>query len=174
MNPVTELMVGHDLDDTRALLDEAKGLDEAAYRHEHLPGATVTAWDGEEPSIAAVLERLVFTKEVWLAAIDGADTPDRRGDDVGTVLDRHDAVAPRWRATWRDVDRRDGWDDVLVDALCDPPESFVLGSVLAHVLTFSAHRRQTVRTMLRAGGRTVDDGDPIMWLRTRAGEEVAR
>lgn len=36
-----------------------------------------------------------------------------------------------------------------VDALCDPPETFVLGSVIAHVITFSAHRRQLLRHWLR-------------------------
>jgi AraC family transcriptional regulator len=171
MNPVTELMVAHDLDDTRALLEEAKALDQAAYRREHLPGTTITTWDGEEASVAAVLDRIVWTREVWLAAIDGADTPDRGADDVAALLARHDAVAPRWRAVWRDVDRREGWDDVLVDALCDPPESFVMSSVIAHVLTFTAHRRQLVRLMLRAGGHAVDDGDPIMWLRSRVQNE---
>ena len=38
----------------------------------------------------------------------------------------------------RDIDRRGAWDDRVVDALCDPPESFVLGSVVAHVLTYVA------------------------------------
>ena len=58
-------------------------------------------------------------------------------------------------------------DDRIVDALCDPPESFVLGSVLAHVLTFAAHRRQLVRAMLRVLGHEVDQGDPIEWLRAQ-------
>lgn len=167
VDPVTELMLAHDLDDTRALLDDAKALDETAYHHPQRPGQTVLAFDGEEASIADVLRRLVFTKEVWLASIDGADVPDPGAADLAGLVERHDAVAPRWLATWRDVDRREGWDDVLVDALCDPPESFVLSSVLAHVLTYSTHRRQTVRAMLRAAGHVVDDGDPIMWLRTR-------
>jgi AraC family transcriptional regulator len=167
VNPMTELMLAHDLDDTRALLDEAKALDDTAYRHAQRPGHTVLAFDGEEVSVADVLRRLVFTKEIWLAAIDGADTPDLGAADLAGLVERHDAAAPRWLATWRDVDRREAWDDVLVDALCDPPESFVLSSVLAHVLTYSAHRRQTVRTMLRAVGHAVDEGDPIMWLRTR-------
>ena len=42
--------------------------------------------------------------------------------------------------------------------------------MLAHVLTYSAHRRQLVRHMLRAGGHAVDEGDPIMWLRSRGQE----
>ncbi|WP_139981441.1 helix-turn-helix domain-containing protein [Nocardioides litoris] len=166
---VTDLMVAHDLADSRALLEQVAGLDDQALRHVHLPGTAVTPWDGEEGSVAAVLDHLVWSREVWLAAVDGADTPDRSADDPAALLARHDAVAPRWRALWRDVDRRGAWDDVLVDALCDPPESFVLGSVLAHCLTFGAHRRQLARLLLRLGGHhgpALDPtADPIMWLR---------
>jgi hypothetical protein len=107
----------------------------------------------------------VHSKEVWTASIVGADVPARRTSDVAELLARHDAVAPRWLAVVRDIDRRGAWNDRLIDALCDPPESFVLGSVLAHVLTYAAHRRQLARLMLRAQGITVDHGDPIDWLR---------
>lgn len=168
MNPLTDQLLQHDLDDTTALLEQAKQLDESAYRHEHLPGTTVLAWDGEEASVAAVLERLVTTKEVWVASIEGEDVPPRGDDDVAALLARHELAGARWLAAVRDIDRRGAWDDRLVDALCDPPESFVLSSVVAHVLTFSAHRRQLARLLMRAGGLEVDHGDPIEWLRARA------
>ncbi len=115
-----------------------------------------------------MLTHLVHTKECWLAAIDGTDYPPERADDVGTLLERHEDAAARWLAAVRDIDRRGAWDDRLIDALCDPPESFVLSSVVAHVLTFSAHRRQLARQLLRTLGVEVDDGDPINWLRARA------
>ena len=171
MNPLAEQMVSHDLDDTAALLEIAKGLTEKDFFAIRQPGTVVLSWEGPEESIAAVLEHLIFTKEVWLAAIQGGDMP-RRGDapDATQLLERHDAVAPQWLATVRDIDRQGGWNDRLIDALCDPPESFVMSSVIAHVLTYSAHRRQMVRRMLTAAGREVDDGDPIMWLRAQRGE----
>lgn len=171
MNALTEQLVAHDLDDTRGLLDLAKQLPDGDYREERLPGHTVLAWDGAEASIGAVLERLVWTKEVWLAAIEGQDLPPQRPDDPATLIARHDEAAPRWLAAVRDIDRRGAWDDRLIDALCDPPQSFVIGSVVAHVLTFSAHRRQLARMMLRAGGHDVGQGDPIDWLRTRMEEQ---
>ena len=68
-----------------------------------------------------------------------------------------------------EVRRRGAWDDRLIDALCDPPESFVISSVVAHVLTYSAHRRQLARQLLRASGQEVDSGDPINWLRAQRG-----
>jgi len=164
---VTALLVHHDLDDTRTLLEIAKGLPAGEYRRPRAPGLQVLPWDGPEESLAAVLEHLVWTTEVWLASVEGADHPDRGADDPAALLDRHDEAAPRWLAFVRDVSRRGAWGDRLVDALCDPPETFVLGSVVAHVLTFGAHRRQLARHWLRAAGVPVDAGDPIRWLRRR-------
>ena len=79
MNALTEQLVAHDLDDTRALLDVAKQLPDDDYRREQLPGNVVLDWDGPEESVADVLTRLVFTKEVWLAAIEGDRLPARAG-----------------------------------------------------------------------------------------------
>ncbi|MFC5494171.1 helix-turn-helix domain-containing protein [Nocardioides caricicola] len=165
MSQPLELMVHHDLDDTRYVIDLAKQLSEDDYRRE--VRTRVHGWEGEEASVAAVLTSLVFTKEVWLAAILGEDFPDGRPDDVVALQRRHDDVAPRWLEMVRDVERRGAWDDRIVDALCDPPESFVLGSIVAHVLSYDAHRRLGVRAMLTELGAEPDEGDPINWLRRR-------
>ena len=127
MNPLVDQLLRHDLDDTRHLLDRAKQLDPV-----------------EEP-LAELLTHLVFSKEVWLAAIEGTDFPQHDDDSVPALLARHDDVAPSWLEQVRDIDRRGAWDDQIVDALCDPPESFVLSSIVAHVLTHDAHRRQSAR-----------------------------
>ncbi|MFI5779090.1 helix-turn-helix domain-containing protein [Nocardia sp. NPDC051570] len=167
MDP-TSLLVHHDLDDIRELLKLAAGLDEQRYRHRRA-GGVVLEWDGPEDSIATVLDHLIRTKEVWLASIEGADQPRRQLDDLPTLVRRLDEIAPRWLDAVHEIDRRGGWGDTLIDALCEPPESFVLGSVLAHVLTYSAHRRVLARQWLRdeLPGATVDYGDPIMWLQQR-------
>jgi AraC family transcriptional regulator len=162
-----DLLVRHDVDDTRDLLDRAKQLPDADYRRGL--GSTVRTWQGPETSVAVVLDRLVHDLEVWLAAILGEDLPGGRADDPATLLERYDEIAPRWLEMVRDVDRRGAWDDRIVDALCEPPESFVLGSILAHVLTYSAHRRLGVRAMLAELGVEVDAGDPINWLRRQSG-----
>lgn len=165
MSQPLDLMVHHDLDDTRYVIDLAKQLSEDDYRRELR--ARLRGWEGEEATVAAVLTSLVFTKEVWLAAILGEDFPAGRPDDVDALVRRHDEAAPRWLEMVRDVERRGAWDDRIVDALCDPPESFVLGSIVAHVLTYDAHRRLGVRAMLAELGVDVDEGDPINWLRRR-------
>ena len=171
MNPLTEQLIQHDLDDTRSLIEAAKGVPDEALREPRLPRLAVTDWDGPEESLLAVLEHHVFTKEVWLAAIEGSEAPIREDEPtVASLLERQDALAPRWLAVVRDLDRRGAWDDRLVDALCDPPESFVVSGVVAHVLTYAAHRRQLARHLLRLAGVDAGDGDPINWLRARRGE----
>lgn len=171
MTTPMDLLVHQDLDDTRALLELVKGIPDEDYRASLLPGHAVLAWEGEEASVADLLVHHVGTKEIWLAAILGEDFPDRPAADPATLLERHDAVAARWLETIRDIERRGAWDDRIVDALCDPPESFVLGSILGHVLTYAAHRRLLVRSLLRQLGHAVDDGDPITWLRARHEQE---
>ncbi|MGW3276472.1 helix-turn-helix domain-containing protein [Nocardia rhamnosiphila] len=168
MDP-TALLLHHDLEDTALLVKAAAGLTEEQYRRARGSSGIVLPWDGPEDSVAAVLHHLIRSKECWLASIEGADTPPAGDDDLPALMARLDEVGPRWLDTVREIDRRGGWGDTLIDALCEPPESFVLGSVIAHVLTYSAYRRQLVRYWIR--GTSSDDavgwGDPIDWLRRR-------
>jgi len=166
---VGELMLHHDVEDVRALLEAVKGLSDEDYHRVRLPGPGPLAWDGPDESIAQVMRHLVLTKEVWLAAIGGEDLPDLDHDSPVELARRHEDAAPRWLSMVREVARRGAWGDRVIDALCEPPESFVLGSVIAHVLTFSAHRRQLIRWMLRDADVPLEAGDPIDWLRRRSG-----
>ncbi len=66
---------------------------------------------------------------------------------------------------------RGAFDDAFVDALCEPPQSFTYGGVLAHVLSFGAIRREALASVLsELGAEVPDTGDPIMW---EAGSELA-
>lgn len=174
VNPVLEHLVAHDLDDTRYLLDAAKALPDEEYRAVRLPGYVVLCFEGPEESIADILHHHVRTKEIWLAAIDGTDFPSDEPADLAGLIELHDRVAPRWLAFVRRLDSSGGWDDVLIDALCEPPESFVMGSVVAHVLNYAAHRRTLARSLLRIAGVETDEGDPIDWLRRAQGQEDGR
>ncbi|WP_016932922.1 helix-turn-helix transcriptional regulator [Rhodococcus sp. R1101] len=158
-------MVQHDLADTRYLLGRAAELDDDERERIRFPGLVVLEWDGPEESVSRVLGNLVRAKEVWLASMVGADQPVETDSGIGSLAARFDDVAPRWVETIRDIHRRGAWGDILIDALCDPPESFVLAGVVTHVLTFAAHRRQLARHMMRAAGLDVDHGDPLDWNR---------
>jgi hypothetical protein len=78
-------------------------------------------------------------------------------------------VQPQFTALVRRIRDRNKWDDVFVDALCTPPVSFTFGSVIAHILTVSMIRRQTVIDVLRElGVPGVETRDPIEWERAMA------
>lgn len=173
-DPVLAQLVEHDLDDTTDLLDAATRVDAHDLVRPLLPGHVVLTWDGPEEHLLAVLDHHVTSKAVWLAAVAGEELPDLAGGrTLAEVVARHEDVGPRWLATVRDLDRRGAWQDRLVDALCDPPETFVIGSVVTHVLTFAGHRRLLARGLLRRLGHDTDhadQGDPITWLRRRTEE----
>ncbi len=174
---VLTLMVRHDVDDTAAVLRAAVGVEEQAYRRERLPGHQVLAWAGPEATLADALRHLALDKLPWIASIEGEDEPHLDGpDDAASLLQQHERVAARWLSLIRDIERRGAWQDRVIDALCDPPESFVLAQIVAHVLTFSAHRRQLARWMLHDAGVSLSadvapdlDPDPIVWHRRTAG-----
>lgn len=168
----TGLMAHHDVDDTRALLTLVADLPDAEYRRVRLPGNRTTHWDAPDDSLAAVLRNLVWAKVVWTAAIEGAGLPEMPDDAPAALAAAHEDAAARWLAAVRDIARRGAWGDILVDALCDPPESFALGAVVADVLVYAAHRRELARVMLRQAGADPGDGDPIVWTR-RNREEPA-
>jgi AraC family transcriptional regulator len=169
---VVALMVRHDLEDTDAVLAAAEAVPDEEYRRERMPGHEVLPWAGNESSLAEVVRHLALGKLPWLASIAGEDEPDLGGEvDAVSLRRRHSEISVRWLAMTRDVERRGAWGDRVIDALCDPPESFLLSQILAHVLTFSAHRRQVARWMLRQSGIDTDrlDPDPITWHRRVSG-----
>ena len=68
------------------------------------------------------------------------------------------------------VRARGGWDDMFVDELCQPPEEFTFGGMLAHLITYNSYRRLTAASLLRSMGVDgVGFGDPIEYEREYAG-----
>ncbi|MBB2988797.1 AraC-like DNA-binding protein [Mycolicibacterium iranicum] len=167
---ITALMVAHDVDDTAHLLGRAAQLTREQWVAEIAPGQTVLEWDGPEPSVGAVLGAIVWNKEVWLATIAGDDFPPRTSTqaefvDAHALAAHHDDIAKRWGAMVSEYTAAGRLGDTVIDALCDPPESFQLFGIVAHVLTYSAHRRELVRAMLARHGVTSRRGDPLEWMR---------
>ncbi|BCI50963.1 AraC family transcriptional regulator [Mycolicibacterium litorale] len=162
----SRLMVAHDIADTAYLIERAHLLSDEQWWQEVAPGQVVLHWDGPEPSVGAVLGALVWTKEVWLATIEGRDFPDRDATmTAGPLAARHADVGKRWAAMVSEYTAAGRMGDTVIDALCDPPESFQLYGIVAHVLTYSAHRRGLVRAMLAGLGVATDQGDPLDWMR---------
>ncbi len=163
---VSALMLAHDIADTGYLIGQAARLTEKQWAQELSPGQVILAWDGEESSVGAVLGALVWSKQVWLASIEGADLPDRPAlRSAEELAADHDDIATRWAEMVSDYTAQGRLADTGIDALCDPPESFQLCGIIAHVLNYAAHRRELVRAMLARLGLSVRSGDPLDWMR---------
>lgn len=157
---LTERMVLHHLDRVRELLHAAATLSRAELERAVRPGLVVVWFEGEEPSAALMCERLVYTLEVWVAAIDGRAVP---AAGAGEWLPRFERVAADFARIAKRIRDRGAWDDAFVDALCEPPQSFTYGGVLSHVLAFGAVRREALAGVLAQLGADVSSGDPIVW-----------
>ncbi|MGV0851793.1 helix-turn-helix domain-containing protein [Mycolicibacterium phlei] len=167
---ISQLMVAHDVADTAYLLERAGALSEEQWRQGISPGQVVLPWDGPETSVGDVLGAIVWTKQVWLATIEGRDFPDRTPTQAATttpaqLAEQHDEIGARWTEMVAQYSADGRLGDTVIDALCDPPESFQLYGIIAHVLTYAAHRRALVRSMLARHGVETHIGDPLEWMR---------
>jgi AraC-like DNA-binding protein/uncharacterized damage-inducible protein DinB len=162
---------GYETWHTRKLLEHARQLtDEQLDR----PLATpeLLPWHQPERSLRELLDRIVFTKEVWTAAIAGGPVPEeKRRLSPAELLTHYEKADADFQRVLCMVRARGGWDDTFVDELCQPPERFTFGGMLAHLVTFNSYRRLTAAASLRAMG--IDDvgfGDPIEYEREAAGQ----
>jgi AraC family transcriptional regulator len=161
---LTDRMVSHHLDRVRELLEVAATLPAAELERPLRPGFVAVWFEGEEASAALMAERLVYTLEVWVAAIAGEQAP----ADGGDLLRRMERVSRAFARLARGIRDRGAWDDAFVDALCEPPQSFTYGGVLAHVLSYGAIRREALASVLaELGARVPSSGDPIEWETAR-------
>jgi AraC family transcriptional regulator len=157
---LTDRMISHHLARVRELLEAAATLPAAELERELRPGFVGVWFEGEEASAALMAERLVFTLEIWVAAITGQPAPAGRGD----LLRRFERASLAFARLARGIRDRGAWDDAFVDALCEPPQSFTYGGVIAHVLSYGAVRREALASVLAELGAPVpSSGDPIEW-----------
>jgi AraC family transcriptional regulator len=157
---LTDRMVGHHLDRVRDLLAVAATLDRAELERPVRPGLVNVWFEGEEASAALMCERLVYTLEVWVAAISGDPVPEADGP----WQPRFERAARAFERLAKRIRDRGAFDDAFVDALCEPPQSFTYGGVLSHVLTYGAVRREALAGVLaELGAEVPGPGDPILW-----------
>jgi AraC family transcriptional regulator len=157
---------GNDSWHTRRLLEYAGTLtDEQLDR----PLATVVEllpWRESNKTLRQLLENIIFTKEVWTAALAGAEMdmsgPPASQRSPQAMLQRLEKTDAELHRILGDVRNRSSWDDTFVDALCEPAETFTYGGVFAHIMTFNAHRRLMALDALRQlGVQTEGFGDPM-------------
>jgi AraC-like DNA-binding protein len=123
--------------------------------------------DGDRQTLRSLLSRLVGQMDMWNCAIANRayDWSVEEHEDLHAMRDRLARVAPAFLGEVRDVVATGRLDETFVDALCEPAEVFTYGGMIAHVLTFAAHRRTlAVLALTRAGIDDLGWGDPMKWV----------
>ncbi|HEU4693766.1 MAG TPA: helix-turn-helix domain-containing protein [Vicinamibacterales bacterium] len=156
-----DMFAGAESFHVRKLLEHARAL-----RPEQLDAPLgnqprVFPWDSPAQSLRDLLRRLVQTKEIWTAALNGGSLPDLNAEapEQGTpdaLLARLEKADAEFSRILGDVRKRNAWGDTFVDALCEPPETFSFGGMFAHVITFNTYQRLLALDALRRMGVKVE------------------
>jgi AraC family transcriptional regulator len=124
-----------------------------------------------DPTLRSLLSRLVGQMDVWNArmAFRDYDWSVEQGESVAHMRARLAEVGPAFLTQVREVCDQGRLEETFVDSLCEPPQVFTYGGMIAHVLTFAAHRRTLVVGALHDAGITdLGSGDPMHWTADRA------
>ena len=161
---LTNRLIDHDLWLTRQLLEKATNLTDAQLDTSLAKPEHPVPFDQVEQTLRDVLQRIVFTKEVWVAAVLGRKLPDQQDNSAVGLHQRMTATFGEFRVLVQRVEAENLWDAEFVDMICEPPERFTYGGMIAHVITFSAYRRSVaLQAMAQLGVTDLGYGDPIEW-----------
>jgi len=124
----------------------------------------------DDISIRYLLDRLVWQEEMWLASVE--DRPfqvPECGRDVTTPISelrvRHAEAGSRFVALVNQLNEDGRFDESFVDTTCEPPRVFTYSGMVAHVLTFAAHRRSLlIGAFYTAGIQDLGFGDPMQFV----------
>jgi AraC family transcriptional regulator len=151
---------GHDSWHTRRLLEHARTLTDEQLDRPLRSTVSLLCWEPPEKNLRELLHGIVRTKEVWTAALAGWEMAFLERAEAGDrtpagLLARYEQVDSEFNRILREVRDTSAWDDIFVDALCEPPETFTFGGIFAHYITFNTYRRLTAVDALRRLG--IDD-----------------
>jgi AraC family transcriptional regulator len=121
----------------------------------------------DDPTLRKLLSRLVGQLGMWNAvlAMRDYDWSVEQLETVDSMRRRLAVAGPTFLQHVRTVSEDGRLDETFVDALCQPAEVFTHGGMIAHVLTFAAHRRTLVCGALIDGGISdLGAGDPRLWV----------
>jgi len=120
-----------------------------------------------EPTIRKLLSRLVGQMHMWVNVIGGRpySFDVERHESIEDIRQRLAEIAPAFLDEVRRVVDGDRLDETFIDAQHEPVETYTYGGLIAHVLTFAAHRRILVLGALESAGiPDLGNGDPRKWV----------
>ncbi len=123
----------------------------------------------DNPTVRSLLSRLIGQMGMWNATVEmrAYDWDVEKDEPVESMRPRLATEGASFLAKVREVVRDGHLEDTFVDAECEPVQTFTYGGMIAHVLTFAAHRRTLVVGALYSAGMTdLNAGDPLRWVAT--------
>ncbi len=157
-------MVEHHVWLTGEMIDRAARLDDGTL---DTPIRVSVEGIDDDPTLRSLLSRLVGQLAMWNAAMASRDYDwsVEAHETVDSMRRRLAREGPAYLEHVRSVVSGGRLDETFVDALCEPAEVFTYGGVIAHVLTFAAHRRTLVAgALIDAGITDLGAGDPRRWV----------
>ncbi|WP_112241770.1 helix-turn-helix domain-containing protein [Kribbella monticola] len=124
----------------------------------------------DDVSIRYLLDRLVWQEEMWLASVEDRpfQVPECGREVITPIAElrtRHADAGSRFVALVNRLNEEGRFDETFVDTTCEPPRVFTYGGMVAHVLTFAAHRRSLlVGAFCSAGITDLGFGDPMHFV----------
>jgi AraC-like DNA-binding protein len=119
------------------------------------------------PTLRSLLSRLIGQMDMWNNVIASRpyDFEVEREETIASMRARLAQAGPAFLLEMRSVVDEGRLDETFVDAHCEPAEVFTYGGLIAHVITFAAHRRLLVLGALESAGITdLGNGDPREWV----------
>lgn len=168
---IIDRLIDHDTWMTRRMLERARGLADEQLDAPVAVSDSPLPFESEEGTLRGALNRLIRTKEIWLAAVRNQPLPEGLDDSIPGMLKRLDSSFIEFAEMVRRVRDENRWDEQFVDDTGEQPERFSYGGMIAHVVTFSAFRRSAALKILnRLGIDELGYGDPIEWERKVASD----
>ncbi len=121
----------------------------------------------DDPTLRRLLSRLVGQLGMWNAvlAIRDYDWSVEKHETADSMRRRLAIEGPTFLDHVRRVSEEGRLDETFVNAQCTPAEVYTHGGMIAHVLTFAAHRRTLVAgALIDAGITDLGAGDPRLWV----------
>jgi hypothetical protein len=144
------------------MIDRASGLDDAQLDK---PIEISVEGIDRDPTARSLLSRLVGQMDMWNQAVANRpyDFGVENAESIDSMRARLAECGPVFLGHVRDACDRGGLDDTFVDTTTGTPWFFTYGGMVAHVLTYAAHRRTLVSGALHTAGITDLEDDPLAW-----------
>ena len=117
-----------------------------------------------DPTLRSLLSRLVGQLDMWNHAVDNRpyDFAVEDHESLASMRARLAECGPRYLERVRDACTHGTLSETFVTTE-GSPQFFTYGGMIAHVLTYSAHRRTLVSGALASAGIAELEDDPLAW-----------